>query len=52
MPGAYRYCFVRFDPFPASGNFYSVLMTFVNSLDPDKARRNVGPDLDPSSLMR
>ena len=25
-------------------------MTFVNSLDPDQARRFVGPDLDPNCL--
>ena len=27
-----------------------LLITFANSLDPDKARQNVGPDLDPNSL--
>ena len=25
-------------------------ITFANSLDPDQARQNVGPDLDPNSL--
>ena len=24
-----------------------LLITFANSLDPDQARQNVGPDLDP-----
>ena len=27
-----------------------LLITFVNSLDPDQARQNVGPDLDPNCL--
>ena len=27
-----------------------LLMTFANSLDPDQARQNVGPDLDPNWL--
>ena len=27
-----------------------MLITFANSLDPDQARQNVGPDLDPSCL--
>ena len=27
-----------------------LLITFVNSLDPDQARQNVGPDLDQNSL--
>ena len=26
------------------------LITFANSLDPDQARQNVGPDLDPNCL--
>ena len=26
----------------------SLLITFANSLDPDQARRNVGPGLDPN----
>ena len=28
----------------------SLLITFANSLDPDQARQNVGPDLDPNFL--
>ena len=27
-----------------------LLITFANSLDPDQARQNVGPDLDPNCL--
>ena len=27
-----------------------LLINFANSLDPDQARRNVGPDLDPNCL--
>ena len=34
---------------PANGQFCH-LITFANSLDPDQARHNVGPDLDSSSL--
>ena len=34
----------------ASGNFRRLLVTFSNSLDPDQARQNVGPDLDPNHL--
>ena len=36
--------------FPVSGNFCRLLITFANSLDPDQARQNVGPDLDPNCL--
>ena len=42
-------CFV-FNSLPAKGNFCCLLMTFANSLDPDQARQNVGPDLDPNCL--
>ena len=35
---------------PASGDFCRLLIIFANSLDPDQARRNVGPDLDPNCL--
>ena len=35
---------------PASDNFCHLLITFANSLDPDQARQNVGPDLDPNCL--
>ena len=37
-------------PFLASGDFCCLLITFTNSLDPDQARQNVGPDLDPNCL--
>ena len=35
---------------PARGNFCHLLITFANSLDPDQARQNVGPDLVPNCL--
>ena len=39
-----------FNSFPASGDFCCLLTTFANSLDPDQAWQNVGPDLDPNCL--
>ena len=33
--------------FPASGDFCRLLITYANSLDPDKARQN---DLDPNCM--
>ena len=42
-------CFV-FNSLPAKGDFCCLLITFENSLDPDQARQNVGPDLDPNCL--
>ena len=39
-----------FNSFPASGDFCRLLITFANSLDPDQARQNVGPDRDPNCL--
>ena len=39
-----------FNSLPASGNFCHLLITFANSLDPDQARQNVEPDLDPNCL--
>ena len=36
--------------FPASGDFCRLLITFANSLDPNQARQNVGPDLVPNCL--
>ena len=42
-------CFV-FNSLLASGTFGCLLITFANSLDPDQARENNGPDLDPSCL--
>ena len=41
-----------FKSLPASGNFCGLLITFANSLDPDQALQNVGPDLDPNSLTQ
>ena len=34
------------------GNFYRLLITFANSLDPDEARQNVWPDPGPNCLQR
>ena len=34
----------------ASCDFYRLLLTFANSLDPDKDQQNVSPDLDPNYL--
>ena len=39
-----------FNSLPASGNFCHLLITFANNLDPDQARQNVRPDLDPNCL--
>ena len=32
----------------AGGHVCCLLITFANRLDPDQARQNVGPDLDPN----
>ena len=37
-------------PFFASDDFCHLLITIVNSFDPDQDRQNVGPDLDPNRL--
>ena len=44
-----RSCSV-FNSLPASGDFCHLLITFPNSLEPDQARLNVGPDLAPNCL--
>ena len=44
-----RSCSV-FNTLPARGDFCHLLITLANSLDPDQARRNVRPDLDPNCL--
>ena len=36
--------------FPSSGDFSHLLITNENTLDPDQAQQNVGPDLDPNCL--
>ena len=41
---------VTFTSLPTNGDFYHLLIIFANSLDPDQARQNVGPDLDPNCL--
>ena len=35
---------------PTRGDLFHLLITFANSLDPDQARKNVGPDLDLNCL--
>ena len=35
---------------PARVNFCCLLITFANSLDPDQAQQNVGPDPDQNCL--
>ena len=42
--------YFSFNSFPAVGDFCCLLITFANSLDPDQARQNIGPDLDPNCL--
>ena len=39
-----------FNSLPASGDFFHLLITFANFLDPDQAGQNVGPDLNPNCL--
>ena len=36
---------------PVTTFFCRLLITFASSLDPDQARQNVGPDLDPNCLI-
>ena len=40
----------KFNSFAAGDHFRPLLMTFANSLKPDQAQQNVGPDLDPNCL--
>ena len=42
--------FSVFNSLLASSDFYHLLITFANSLDPDQARPNVGPELGPNFL--
>ena len=42
-------CFV-FNSLPTGSDFCCLLITFANSLVPDQARQNVGPDLDQNCL--
>ena len=42
-------CF-EFNSLHARGEFCCLLITFANSLEPDQARQNVGPVLDPNCL--
>ena len=41
---------LKVNSFPAVGDFCLLLINFANSLDPDQAWQNVGPDLDPNCL--
>ena len=41
----------RFNDMLAGDDVCFLLITFANSLDPDQARRFVGPDLDPNCLI-
>ena len=34
-----------------TNHFCHLLITFANCLDPDQARQNIGPDLDPNCLF-
>ena len=43
-------CICMLNSFLASSNFNHLLIAFANSLDPDKDRQNVSPDLDPNHL--
>ena len=36
--------------FLAGGDFFHLLITVADSLDPDQDRHSVGPDLDPNCL--
>ena len=48
-----KYCSLScraFNSFLTSHNFFPLLITFANRLDPDQDRQNVCPDLDPNSL--
>ena len=46
---ASRSCSV-FNSLPTSGDLCHLLITFANSLEPDQARQNVGPALEPNCL--
>ena len=42
-------CFI-FNSLAAGGDSCRLLITFANSLGPDQAQQNVGPDMDPNCL--
>ena len=46
----YALYLVSLNSLSANGDFYCLLITFTNSLDPDQDRQNVGPDLDLNCL--
>ena len=41
---------LHINSFHASGDLCRLLIIFANSLDPDQAQQNVGPDLHPNCL--
>ena len=47
---ARKYQVVLYLTLPIREDFCCLLITFANSLDPDQARQNMGPDLDPTCL--
>ena len=40
--------FFLFSSLPTRGHFCCLLITIANSLNPDQARQNVGPEMDPN----
>ena len=38
--------YINLNPFPTCGDFRRLLIIYANSLDPDQAQQNVGPNLD------
>ena len=40
----------HFNYLPARHHFCRLLLIFATSIDPDQARRNIRPDLDPNCL--
>ena len=50
--GSFAYCFhLLIDLFSQNISFRNTIR-MLNSLDPDQARQNVGPDLGPNCLQR
>ena len=41
----------RVNAFLASGDICRLMLIFANSLDPDQALQDIGPDLDPNCLL-
>ena len=47
---SYNVAQLTLNSFPASRDFCHLLIIFANSLYPDQARQNIGPDLEPNCL--